>query len=218
MVKLYLRFFLKYELKRILSYFSVLLLIIFFIENNQSILESPFYLYLGLFVTIFCFVLIYMRIKAIKLFLILDNKMKQEEFKEERGIDSVEGRRVKAEYKYWLFKDSKNGAINSIYKRFFNYNTQNYCLYCFLSVVPIIIVWAFSMMYLTPTEASAVSIIFVGCLILFCITWEKRELGNLYKKLDSEVKQILFEEITGYEPMSNGKLTYKYKAWLILND
>ncbi|MHA2287643.1 MAG: hypothetical protein ACXABG_02530 [Promethearchaeota archaeon] len=153
-----------------------------------------------------------------KLFLILDTKLKQEEFKEEIGIDSIEGRRIKAKYKYWLLEKAKNGTINSIYKKFFSYNAQNYCLYCFLSIVPILIVWAFSRMYLNPTDSLLVSFIFIGCLFLLCITWEKREVVVLYKRLDSEVKQILFEEITGYDPLTNGKLTYKYKAWLILNE
>ncbi|MBY9011707.1 MAG: hypothetical protein KGD70_04985 [Candidatus Lokiarchaeota archaeon] len=177
----------------------------------------PLYLYLGLFTSVFGFILIYLQIKARKIFIILDSKLKQEQFKDEKEINSVERRRFKAKYKYWLFKDADNNSINNIYKNFFNYNSQNYCLYCYFSIVPIILVWVFSNMYMTETEALVVSFIFVGVLVSLCITLEKREIGSLYKLLDSEIKQILFEEVTGNDPLDDGKMTYKYKAWLILN-
>lgn len=217
MIKLYLKLFLKFELKRIFSFFVILSLIIFFLENNQRALELPLYLYLGLFTSVFGFILIYLQIKARKIFIILDSKLKQEQFKDEKEINSVERRRFKAKYKYWLFKDADNNSINNIYKNFFNYNSQNYCLYCYFSIVPIILVWVFSNMYMTETEALVVSFIFVGVLVSLCITLEKREIGSLYKLLDSEIKQILFEEVTGNDPLDDGKMTYKYKAWLILN-
>jgi len=217
MIKSYLKLFLKFELKRIFSFFVILSLIIFFLENNQRALELPLYLYLGLFTSVFGFILIYLQIKARKIFIILDSKLKQEQFKDEKEINSVERRRFKAKYKYWLFKDTDNNSINNIYKNFFNYNSQNYCLYCYFSIVPIILVWVFSNMYMTETEALVVSFIFVGVLVSLCITLEKREIGSLYKLLDSEIKQILFEEVTGNDPLDDGKMTYKYKAWLILN-
>lgn len=217
MIKSYLKLFLKFELKRIFSFFVILSLIIFFLENNQRAFELPLYLYLGLFASVFGFILIYLQIKARKIFIILDSKLKQEQFKDEKEINSVERRRIKAKYKYWLFKDADNNNINNIYKNFFNYNSQNYCLYCYFSIVPIILVWVFSNMYMTETEALVVSFIFVGVLVSLCITLEKREIGSLYKLLDSEIKQILFEEVTGNDPLDDGKMTYKYKAWLILN-
>ena len=218
MVKSYLSLLLKFELKRIFSYFFILFLIIFFLESNNRMLELPVYFYLGLCVCVFGFLLIYLRIKGRKIFIILDTKLKQEQFKDEKGINSVEGRRFKAKYKYWLLKNAKKNKIKSIYKNFFNYNSQNYCLYCYFSIIPIIIIWVFSNMYMTSSEAFVVSFSFVGCLVLLCIILVKREIGILYKHLDSEIKQILFEEVTGYSPLDNGKYTFKYKAWLILNE
>ncbi len=216
MVKSYFTLFLKFELRRILSYFILLILIIFFLESSQVALESPLYLYLGLLTSISGFMLIYLWIKAKKIFIILDTKLKQEQFKEEKGINPLEGIRFKTKYNYWLLKNAENGMIRSIYKNFFSYNSQNYCLYCYFSIIPIIIVWVLSNMYMKPTESLVTSVIFVGCLILLCIALEKREIGTYYKVLDSEIKQILFEEVTGYDPLDDGKMTYKYKAWLIL--
>jgi len=217
MVKSYLSLFLKFELIRIFSYFFILILIIFFLESNHRMLELPLYFYLGLFVCVFGFLLFYLQIKARKIFIILDTKLKQEQFLNEKGINPVEGRRFKAKYKYWLLKNAKENKIKNIYKQFFNNNSHNYCLYCYFSLIPIIIVWAFSNIYMTSTEALVVSFSFVGCIVLLYTTLKKREIGNLYKYLDSEIKHILFEEVTGYSPIDNGKYTFKYKAWLILN-
>ena len=218
MVKSYLRILLKFELKRILSYFCVLFLIIFFLESNQRIFELPLYFYLVLLVCVLAFLLFYIQIKARKIFIILDTKLKQEQFFNEKGINPVEGRRFKAKYKYWLLKHAKENKIKSIYKQFFNNNSHNYCLYCYFSIIPVLIVWVFSYMYMTSTEALIVSFSFVGCLVLLCTMLEKRAIRNFYKHLDSEIKQILFEEITGFNPINNGKYTFKYKAWLILNE
>ena len=73
-------------------------------------------------------------------------------------------------------------------------------------------------MYLTPTESLVASVIFVGCLVLLCVALEKKETRTYYKVLDSEIKQILFEEEIGYKPIVKGKFTFKYKAWLMLNE
>ena len=217
MVKSYLSILFTYELKRILSYLCIFFLIIFFLERNQSILELPLYFYLVLLVCALASFLFYIQIKARKIFIILDTKLKQKQFLDEKGVNPLESRRFKARYQYWLLKQEKEKKIKNIYKQFFTINSKNYCLYCCFSVIPITIVWAFSRMYMTPTEALVVSFIFVGFLVLLCTMLEKRASGNFYKQLDSEIKQILFEEITGFHPISNGKYTFKYKAWLILN-
>jgi len=218
MVKSYLTLFLKFELKRIFSYFILLFLLIFLLESSQLMLESPLYLYLGLVMSVLGFTVIYLWIKTKKIFVILDTKLKQEQFKDENGINPLEGRKAKAKYNIWLLKKAEKASISRIYKKFFSYNSQHYCLYCYLSILPIIIVWVFVGMYMTPTEALVTSVIFVGCLIFLCLALEKRGSGVFYKHLDSEIKQILFEEVTGYNPLNNGKMTYKYKAWLILEE
>ncbi len=181
-------------------------------------LKLPLYFYIGLFECVFGFLLFYLHIKAKKIMIILDTKLKQEQFLDEKGINPVEGRRFKAKYKYWLLKNAKENEIKNIYKQFFNNNSNNYCLYCYFGVIPFIIVLVFFNMYMTSTEALVVSISFVGCLVLLYIWLNKKTIGTLYKHLDSEIKHILFEEITGYNPINNGKYTYKYKAWLILNE
>ena len=214
----YLGLFLKFELKRNISYFIILLLIIFFLESNPRGIEISFYYYLGSLVSVIGFLLIYLQIKARKIFIILDTKSKQGQFKEEMGINPVDGRRIKSKYKYWLIINAKNYELHSIYKNFFRYNSQNYCLYCYFSIIPIIMVWVFSNMYMTSMEALILSFSLVGCLVILCITLEKRNVGILYKQLDSEIKQILFAESTGYDPLDKGKYTYKYKAWLVLGE
>jgi len=218
MVNPYLDLFWKFELKRILSYFFLLFVIIFFLENSQINLELPLYFYLGLFMSVSGLFLVYLQFKIRKILLILDTKFKQELFKDEKGINPAEGRRLKGKYKYWLLKNAEVNKIKRIYKNFFNYNSQHYCLYCYFSIIPILIVWVFSNIYMTSTEASVVSMFFAGGLILLCLTLEKRENGALYKHLDSEIKQILFEELTGYNPLDHGKYSFKYKAWLLLNE
>lgn len=218
MVNPYLSLFWKFELKRILSYFIILFVIIFFMQRDQINLELPLYFYLGLFLSVFGFFLMYIQIKTRRILLILDTKLKQEQFKEENRINPVEGKRFKAKYKYWLLKNAEGNKISRIYKDYFKYNSQNYCLYCYFSIIPIAVVWVFSSIYMRSTDALVVSFIFTGCLVVLCITLEKREIVILYKHLDSEIKQILFEEITGYNPLDHGKFTLKYKAWLILND
>jgi len=181
-------------------------------------LNLSLYFYLGLFECVLGFLLLYLQIKARKIFIILDTKLKQEQFLDEKGINPVEGRIFKAKYKYWLLKNAKKNKIKNIYKQFFNNNSNNYCLYCYFGIIPIMIVWAFSNMYMTSTETLVVSFSFVGCLVLLCIRLKKKAIGILYKRLDSEIKHILFEEVTGYNPINNGKYTFKYKAWLILNE
>lgn len=214
----YLSLLLKFEIKRIVLYFCILFLIFFFLERNQRMPELSLYFYLVLLVCVLAFLLSFIQIKARKILIILDTKLKQEQFLDEKGINPVNGRRFKAKYKYWLLKNAKENKIKSIYKQFFNNTSYSYCLYCYFSIIPIIIVWAFSNMYMTSTEALIVSFGFVGCLVLLCTVLEKRAIGILYRHLDSEIKQILFEEITGFNPINNGKYTFKYKAWLILNE
>ncbi|MFX0047576.1 MAG: hypothetical protein ACFE8G_05330 [Candidatus Hermodarchaeota archaeon] len=164
------------------------------------------------------FLLIYLQIKMRKIFIILDTKLKQEQYKDEKGINPIKGRKFKASYKYWLLKNVKKNNINTIYKNYFKYKSQYHCIFGYFIIIPIIIVWVFANMYMTSAEALVVSFSIVGCLILLCITLEKREDKIQYKYLDSELKQIIFEESTGYSPLYNGKYTFKYKVWLILND
>ena len=55
-------------------------------------------------------------------------------------------------------------------------------------------------------------------LLIFLVKMEQRSISQIYKQLDSEIKQILFEEETGYKPIVKGKLSFKYEAWLMLNE
>ena len=195
MVKSYFTLFLKFELKRILSYFVLLLLIIFFLESSQVVLESPLQLYLGLFLTIFGYLIIYLWIKAKKIIIIFDTKLNKEQYADEKHIDHLKGRRFKFKYNYWLLKNADNERISRIYKKFFSYTSQHYCLYCYLSTIPIILVWVFSNMYMTPTESNVASLIFIGCIVLLCVAMEKRDSRTYYKDIDSEIKQVQINTI-----------------------
>ena len=218
MVNSILGLLLKFEIKKIISAFITIFLIMFFLEGGIRSIGLPVYLYLGLFLSVLGFFLLSLQNKVRKIFIILDTRLKQEQFKEKFGIGPEDGRKFKSKYKNWLLKDADRFIISHIYKNFFNYQSQNYCLYCIFSIVPFIIIWSFSNMYMNELGALILSFSIVGCLFLLCITLAKRNIGILYKKLDSEIKQIIFEESTGYDPLEKGKFTLKYKAWLVLNE
>ena len=79
-------------------------------------------------------------------------------------------------------------------------------------------IFVFSNMYLTLTHTIVITLLFIISLIFLFFTMEKRSIDQIYKDVDSEIKQILFEEETGYKPIVKGKFTFKYKAWLMLNE
>ena len=81
-----------------------------------------------------------------------------------------------------------------------------------------VIIFAFSNIYLTLTHTIVITMLSIIGFIIFLVKMEQRSISQIYKQLDSEIKQILFEEETGYKPIVKGKLSFKYKAWLMLNE
>ena len=91
MVRSNLSLFLKFELKRFFTLFIIIFLIILFLESNQRRFKVSLYLYLGLFMIIFGLLIFYLQIKVKKIFIILDTKLKQRQFFDEKGINPVNG-------------------------------------------------------------------------------------------------------------------------------
>ncbi len=81
-----------------------------------------------------------------------------------------------------------------------------------------VIIFAFSNIYLTLTHTIVITMLSIIGFIIFLVKMEQRSISQIYKQLDSEIKQILFEEETGYKPIVKGKLSFKYEAWLMLNE
>ena len=129
-----------------------------------------------------------------------------------------ENGKLNREYKIWLLDNAQEMNINLTYKPSFSNTLHTLCIYCCFNIVPILIINILSSIYLTKTQAWLLSFLYVCVIIVFFLVMEQRSVNQIYKNLDSEIKQILFEEQTGYEPIEKEKFTFKYKAWLYLNE
>jgi hypothetical protein len=142
----------------------------------------------------------------------------QERFLNENGISSLKNKKFSKKYKILLLKNAKENDIDILFKPSFIFTRQEICLLCYLSTMPILILVGFFSMYFTLTYAIVITLLLIIGIIFFLVMAEKRSIGQMYKDIDSEIKQILFEEETGYKPIVKGNFTFKYKAWLILNE
>jgi hypothetical protein len=142
----------------------------------------------------------------------------QERFLNENGINPLKNKKFSKKYKILLLKNAKENDIDILFKPSFIFTRQEFCLLCYLSTMPILILVGFFSMYFTLTYAIVITLLLITGLFFSLVMAEKRSIGQKYKYIDSEIKQILFEEETGYKPILNGKFTFKYKAWLILNE
>jgi hypothetical protein len=144
--------------------------------------------------------------------------MKQEIFLNESGANPLKNKRFSKKYKILLLKNAKENDIDVLFKPLFFFSLQEFCLLCYFGIAPMIIFFVFSTIYLSSTHTIVIILLFIIGLIFSLVISEKRSIGQIYKYIDSEIKQILFEEETGYKPIAKGKFTFKYKAWLMLNE
>jgi hypothetical protein len=142
----------------------------------------------------------------------------QEWFLNENGVNPLTNKKFSKKYKILLFKNAKENDIDIAYKPTFIHTLQNYCVFCYFGIIPTAIFFGFSTIYLPSTHTIAITLLFIIGFFFFLFTIEKRSISQIYKQVDSEINQILFEEETGYKPLVKGKLTFKYKGWLILNE
>jgi len=218
MLKLFLSLFFKFKLKRIFSYCILFSIVTFFLINSEVFFEIPWYFFLIFFVCSIVIAVFYLQNKQNKICVILDTKLKQERFLNENGINPLKNKKFSKKYKILLLKNAEENGIDILFKPSFIFTLQEICLLCYFGIAPMLMFFVFSTIYLSLTYTIAITLLFIIGLISFLVTMEKRSIGQIYKQNDSEIKQILFEEETGYKPIVKGKFTFKYKVWLMLNE
>jgi len=119
-----------------------------------------------------------------------------------------------AGYRKWLILSITKNNQDIVETQFFSSYIGYYCLLCYFSIIPIIIMFVFINMYANLSQTFVIILVVVISIITICIIGGRRTTNMRYKQIDSEIKRILFEEETGYSPLVKGKYTFKYKAWL----
>ncbi len=215
MLKLFLSLCFKFKLRRILSYCILFSIVTFFLE---IFFEIPWYFFLIFFVCSIVIAVFYLQNKQNKICVILDTKLMQERFLNENGINALKNKKFSKKYRILLLKNAEENDIEILFKPSYIFNLQEFCLLCYFSILPILIFFMFSTIYLSSTQTIVIILLLIIGLIIFLVILEKRSIDQNYKYIDSEIKQILFEEEIGYKPIVKGKFTFKYKAWLMLNE
>lgn len=205
-------------LRRIFTYCVLLSIASFFLISSKVFYEIPWYYYLIFFVCSIVIAIFYLQNKQKKICVILDTKLMQERFLNEIGVNPLKNKKFSKKYRILLLKNAKENDIDILFKPSFNFTLQELCLLCYFGIAPVLMFFVFSTIYLSLTQTIVITLLFIICLIFFLLLMEKRSIGLIHKQLDSEIKQILFEEETGYKPIVKGKFTFKYKAWLMLNE
>ncbi len=218
MFRLFLRFYFKSKLKKIFSYICSLLILEFVILRfeNHFVIHPVTYI---IFIISFVFSLfLYLEIKERKICIILDTKLNQKRYYDETGLEASSNIKLKAGYRKWLLLALIENNDDIVDTQFFSGNISYYFLYCYFSVIPIIIMSVFINMYATLSQTFLIILVVIISIITICIIGVWRSTNLKYKLIDSEIKRILFEEETGYNPLIKGKYTFKYKAWLKLSE
>jgi len=218
MLKLFLSLCFKLKLRIIFSYCILFSIVTFFLISSEIFFEIPGYFFLIFFSCCIVIAVFYLQNKQNKICVILDTKLMQERFLNENGVNPLKNKKFSKKYKILLLKNAKEIDIDIVYKPSFIHTLQIYCFLCYFGIAPMLIFFVFSTIYLSSTHTIVIILLFIISLIFFIVTMEKRSIGQIYKYIDSEIKQILFEEETGYKPIVKGKFTFKYKAWLMLNE
>ncbi len=218
MLKLFLSLCFQFKLRRIFSWSILFSIVTFLLVSLEVTFEIPWYFYLIFFVCSVVIAVFYLQNKQNKICVVLDTKLMQERFLNENCVNPLKNKKFCKKYKILLLKNAKENDIDIVYKPSFMNNLQNYCVFCYFGLIPVAIIFVFSNIYLTLTQTIVITLLFTISFIIFLVMMEQRSFGQIYKQLDSEIKQILFEEETSYKPIVKGKFTFKYKAWLMLNE
>ena len=218
MFRLFLRFYFKSKLKKIFSYICSLLILEFVILRfeNHFVIHPVTYI---IFIISFVFSLfLYLEIKERKICIISDTKLNQKRYYDETGLEASRNRKLKAGYRKWLILALTENNDDIVDTQFFIGDSSYYFLYCYFSVIPIILMFVFINMYANLTQTILIILIVVISIITLGIIGARRHTIKRCKQIDSEIKRILFEEETGYNPLVKGKYTFKYKSWLKLSE
>jgi len=218
MLKLFLSLCFKLMLRRIISYCILFSIVTFFLISSEVFFEIPGYFFFIFFVCSIVIAVIYLQNKQNKICVILDTKLMQERFLNENGINPLKNKKFSKKYKILLLKNAIENDIDILNKPSSVFTLQEFCLLCYFGIAPMLMFFVFSTIYLTLSQTIVITLIFIIGLILILVIMEKRSIGQILKQIDSEIKQILFEEETGYKPIVKGRFTFKYKAWLMLNE
>ncbi len=214
MLRLFLKLYFKSKLKKIFSYICLIIILAFLI----GILENIFYIhpftYIIFIPSCIFSLFLYLEVKEKKICTVLDTKLNQKKYYDETGLETGEKGKLKAGYRKWLILSITENNHNIVETQFFSNNISYYCLLCYFSIIPIIIMSVFINMYANISQTFVIILVVVISIITLCIIGGRRTTNMRYKQIDSEIKRILFEEETGYSPLVKGKYTFKYKAWL----
>jgi hypothetical protein len=161
---------------------------------------------------------LHVEIRQKKVCIILDTITLQELFLEENQLHSIKDGKLTKPYKKWLLRYAINNNIDITYQTSFYENLHSLCFYCCFNLFPMLIIGMISIIYLSVFLAWIMVLIFTAFSVTFYFLMERRSNMHKYKTLDSEIKRIIFEEETGYKPNHKTKLTFKYRAWLVMNE
>lgn len=218
MLRLFLRLYFKSKLKKIFSYICSILILWFVIVMFEDRFVIPPVTYIIFFISFVFSLFLYLEFKEKKICIISDTKLNQKKYYEETGLEASRNRKLKAGYRKWLILAITENNHDIVKTQFFKGNISYYCLYCYFSVIPIIIIFVFINMYANLSQTFLIILVVVISIITLGIIGARRHTIKRCKQIDSEIKQILFEEETGFNPLVKGKYTFKYKAWLKLKE
>jgi hypothetical protein len=216
MLREFLRLYLKRSNKRIISFLLTIGFILFigFIINKWIIILSIIIIILSISILSY----INLEIKQAKFCVILDTYNLQKIFLNEKKIAPIQRNKFTKSYKKWLLTDAIDKNINIIYLSPFHQNSYDLCLYYFFCLIPILIIGTISIIYLSIFHTWIIIFVFMVLSLVYYFFIQNKIIKDKYKILDSEIKRILFEEETGYSPINKNKLTFKYRAWLLMNE
>jgi len=219
MLKEFFSLYLRGKAEKIISNSILILIIILglFLLDIIPPLEWYFYVsFLGLSL-IFLLLLVLRRIK--RTCIALDTKLKRKQFLDETSLEPLERNKLTKVYKRWLIRDAANKKLDIQLKPQTSSSGISYCFYCCYCIIPFVLIFGLIAIIYTPEIVQRIIIpgIFLGLIIIYFLI-QKRIYYFIYKEMDSEIKQVLFEEETGYKPIIKGKFIFKYKAWLIQNE
>jgi len=214
MLRLFLKLYFKSKLNKIFSNICLVFILAFLIGSVENRIDIHPFTYITIFISCVFSFFLYLEVKEKKMCIISDTKLYQKKYYDETGLEPLRKKKFKTGYRKWLILTITENNYDVIEKQSFINNSGNYCFYCYISVIPIMIVIVFSNMYLTVSQTFVIILVVVIFIITLCIIGDRKSTNMKCKLLDSEIKRILFEEVTGYSPIVKDKYTFKYKAWL----
>jgi len=218
MLRLFLRLYFTSKLKKIFSYICIILIFWFVTVMFEDHLVIPPVTYLIFFISFVFSLFLYLEFKEKKICIISDTMLKQKKYYDESGLDASRNRKFTAGYRKWLILTITEDNPDIVKTQFFIGDSSYYCLYCYFSFIPIIIMFVFINIYANFSQTILIILIVVIFIITLGIIGARRHTIKRCKQIDSEIKRILFEEETGYNPLVKGKYTFKYKSWLKLKE